>query len=357
MAVVVHEYVLSQSTKYDKNFGSPRLSFVLGLLAVVTYPLAESAGTICGMKQLAGTLVDNADSPVPERCRVFHLNSLNIGDEGIVALVKSMGSAQKAKKLFLHSNQISDRGVAAIAKLFRKEDCEIDTLVLSNNAITAIGVRELAEGLAGNKKLRVLALDNNTVADDGAIALADALLTNTALKSITLSNASIGDNGARALATVVAKPDSAIEELNLDGNYIGYPGAKSLADAIGLHDRPMKVLNLKSNFVDDLASVAFGRALATNVNLEKLHLDNNKIGNEGAKGLFEGTKCHMQLAEVTLSGNSISLSALGPIVASIEANKFVDERQEKEEVCNKIRARFDSKTSSQVSKEARHEEL
>src|SRR4051812_21810607 len=72
---------------------------------------------------------------------------------------------------------------------------------------------------------------------------------------------------------------SSLQELELHMNNIGDMGAIALASPLVSKNISLKILDISCNDIGDKGGVALAQALAENTNLEKLSLQNNRLGN------------------------------------------------------------------------------
>ena len=91
------------------------------------------------------------------------LSSNNIGDEGVVALVKSFSQNPSLRILSLslaHNTSITENGMRAISQLLQSQKCSLDNLNLGGINIRGEGMKFLSCGLFGNKSLVSLRLSH-----------------------------------------------------------------------------------------------------------------------------------------------------------------------------------------------------
>lgn len=202
----------------------------------------------------------------------LQLHDSNITDNDIGRILELLNQNPNIKKLYLSTNEISDRGAHALSK-----NTTLTELDLSINRITDSGALALAsnntlkqlilgdndigdsgaQALARNTPLTVLDLSMNRISDSGAIALAE----NRSLKQLKLVSNDIGDTGAQALAK-----NSTISELDLEDNNVGDSGASALA-----HNSTIRILNLNYNNIGNRGAEAF----LHNTTLVKLDIYND----------------------------------------------------------------------------------
>ena len=152
------------------------------------------------------------------------LKDNNIQCAGAIYLADSLSKNKYVQHLNLSNNQIYDDGIEASSSLLSR----IVTLDLSNNQITVLGAKFLAEGLEKARTLTVLILDNNPLQSEGVEAILLALRENYSLKTLGLSATSIGNAGIENCAKLL-HDNIGIAKLDLGANSITASGAKFLA--------------------------------------------------------------------------------------------------------------------------------
>ncbi|MCD6035114.1 MAG: family protein 3-like [Rickettsiales bacterium] len=98
---------------------------------------------------------------------------------------------------------------------------------------------------------------------------------------------------------------------------IQYPQALELV----LGQKTLTTLHLNDNKVGDEGVKALAEALKTNKTLTTLYLDWNKIGNTGAEALAEALKTNKTLTALDLSCNDIGNMGAGAILEALRTNK------------------------------------
>uniref|UniRef100_G1R741 NLR family member X1 n=1 Tax=Nomascus leucogenys TaxID=61853 RepID=G1R741_NOMLE len=106
----------------------------------------------------------------------------------------------RARKLGLQLNSLGPEGCKDLRDLLLHDQCQITTLRLSNNPLTAAGVALLMEGLAGNTSVTHLSLLHTGLGDEGLELLAAQLDRNRQLQELNVAYNGAGDTAALALA-------------------------------------------------------------------------------------------------------------------------------------------------------------
>ena len=133
----------------------------------------------------------------------------------------------------------------------------------------------------------------------------------------------ISNNGAVALAQVLCcNPNIQLERLLLSDNNIGDVGAVALAQAL-YNNNPLVVLNLTNS---DIGTIHLAQALRNNTSLRWLYLSKNNICDEGAVALAQALHHSSALWKLDLSDND-GISELGTkhLVEALTVNTSVDD--------------------------------
>jgi len=153
------------------------------------------------------SLLDNfcANNPKLES---LTLDGNDIGDSGVVTLMKSLANHPQLNNLSLGSNNIGRVGCVALSSM---QSCTsgcgwvvpcLVQLDLSYNRIDDTGLEALASSLASSTTLKRLNLSSNTFITSSGLRSLSALLhsENCRLEDLHLESMPIGDDGADALA-------------------------------------------------------------------------------------------------------------------------------------------------------------
>ncbi|KAM8814892.1 NLR family member X1 isoform 2-T5 [Rhynchonycteris naso] len=135
----------------------------------------------------------------------------------------------RARKLGLQLNSLGPEACKDLRDLLLHDQCQITTLRLSNNPLTAEGVALLLEGLAGNTSLTHLSLLHTGLGDKGLELLAAQLDRNQQLQELNVAYNGAGDTAALALAKTAWEHPS-LELLHLYFNELSSEGRQVLRD-------------------------------------------------------------------------------------------------------------------------------
>jgi len=226
-------------------------------------------GTAAIVEKITGSL---------EKLSLFHNN---IGVEGAEAIADALNRTKNVKSLWLHDNQLGNRGVRKLARVAYS----LRELWLGDNLIGDKGLKQLADALSRPASLQSLWLHNNQIGNEGVIALAKALHKDMDLRIMCFSDNNIGATGAEALGEALIEGNSPLEELKLRGNKVGDIGAIALARSIKSNIGHLVKLNLSHNNIGPVGAIALAEAMEVNTKIYQLCVRGNPIGKEGAAAL------------------------------------------------------------------------
>ena len=247
-----------------------------------------------------------------------------ISDCGAIVVAKNIRHCTKLQKLNMSFNHIGDSGAVAITESLKHLPTmrEFD---LSYNQIGDEGAITITRALKDRKDFKLflqinkitkecvstvtclkpdvvfeidnIILDNATAIDILTINIDNSAFTNN-IKSLQIS---FSVDGTKAL---FLKHCTNLQKLNLDYNNIGSDGAKALADCLKRHTN-LQTLYLTSNNIGSDGAKALADCLKHHTNLQTLYLYNNNIGSDGAKALADCLKHHTNLQALNLRSNHI----------------------------------------------------
>ena len=202
------------------------------------------------------------------------LSSQSINNNDCIELSKVLKVNTTIRNIHLAYNQIEDEGIIALANGL-KINSTVLGLQLNNNHIGDKGATALGQMLNGHKSLYWINISHNQVGDIGLLALASGLKTNSILSQLDLSYNQIGDIGVSAFGNKFP-----LHELHLNNNLIGDNGAKSLAKTLINHnigDNYFKLV-LNNNVIKGTGAISLVEALKGKKCFDfKLNLENNPI--------------------------------------------------------------------------------
>ena len=170
------------------------------------------------------------------------------------------------------------------------------------------GGTALAKSLSATKKLRYLDLGDNNFDEEGSAILAAALTDQPDLIHLNLSSTGLGDDGTKTIVESLGKTAESLEVLNLAGNEIK-KAAKQLADFLKIKDSLVQI-RLEENELGNRGAKAIAEALHEgHEKLEEVDLSMNEIEDEGALAIVKSLKDKKNLKSIVLKDNDISEEA------------------------------------------------
>ncbi|XP_056105745.1 NACHT, LRR and PYD domains-containing protein 3-like isoform X2 [Rhinichthys klamathensis goyatoka] len=235
------------------------------------------------------------------------LQTLNIGEEGCVALITALRSnPSQLRELDLSWNKPRDSGGKLLSDLLKDPQCKLEKLLLCNCSIEEEACTALASSLRSNpSNLRELNLSHNKPGHS-AVELLSYLLSDPRckLEKLQLCNCSIGEEGCAALATALRSNPSHLRELNLNYNKPGVSGVKLLSGLVKDTHCKLEKLQLSDCFITEECFKALVSGLRSNPShLRELNLNGNEIGDTGVKlfsDLLQDNHCKLEKLQLKL---------------------------------------------------------
>lgn len=202
----------------------------------------------------------------------LHLGCTSITSEGFLAIPAMLLTNTSLKSICVSSNNLNDQDIILLSQaLSQNKLVALESLRLSFNQITCQGVECLMNAVWGSKTLRELKLDSNRVQDRGA-QLCAVVLTSVDLEILDLSFNKITTVGIKALM-------------------------KNLSD-----NSSLQTLGLSGIPIDQNASKALSYALAYNISLQALYLDNCSTGYASQRHIVAGAVSNRKSALRIITG-------------------------------------------------------
>ncbi|XP_069610608.1 glutamate-rich protein 3-like [Ranitomeya imitator] len=263
--------------------------------------VAAAEGLVCQIVDLM-TVLKECDE-------VDHLVLRNIGltDALLHRLAPAISTSKsEVENINLNLNEIGPEGAKTIVRLLGEKPC-VKSLLLYGNQLGAVGIRTLMAGLSDlwhsvygaprvsstnlcNFHLSELDIGGNQMDSEGLRSVASFLKLNPPLRQLCLAQSSVAAIDAWAELFNAMKVNTKVIHLLLDENSLGDPGAKLLSEVIQV-----------------------------NQSLQSLDLDGNEIGEEGghaiSQSLHSSSAC--TLINISLENNSISAGTMEAIKRSL----------------------------------------
>jgi hypothetical protein len=229
-----------------------------------------------------------------ETLTLLNLSCMGVGSEGVVKLSKS---CCYSSLLVGDHNSNSDfmPRTKEPAQFEEQQQCDEDggadqqTHHMQKVAVTTT-----------TTPLVALWLEGNEIYASGAKALRTVLPVSPRLKYLYLSNNHIGNAGTAALIPIAFQQ---LEVCNLSDNDVGFDGALVIADSL------MTMNKIGNDGDDDRNQDAKSSATGISV-VKSLILDNNRLGEEGAKAIATSLRHNKTLNHLDLRYNRIGVDGM-----------------------------------------------
>lgn len=253
-----------------------------------------------GLKALAGAIAKHDEraaaqtrvstTPVPS-VQELYIGSIGVKSDGFIAVPSMLMSNVSLRCISIAGSGVGDHEMQMFSQaLSQNKSLPLEKLVFSFNEITCQGVECLMNAVWGSKSLRVVRLDNNRIQDRGAQLCAVAL-TSIAMEVLDLSfNRLISTTGIKALMKNISE-NSSLRSLGLAGIHL-----------------------------DQNSSKALSYALAYNMSLQTLYLDNCNVGYASQRHIVAGIVSNQRASLRLVTGFDIArkfVSLLSPYVCLV----------------------------------------
>ncbi|XP_053365174.1 protein phosphatase 1 regulatory subunit 37 [Clarias gariepinus] len=208
------------------------------------------------------------------RLTVLHLENAGLSGKPLFTLVCALKKNIALQELYLCDNKLNSFHDSMQLGELLEYNRTLQTLDLSNNAISDSGLEELSDGLRGQKAgLRTLVLHNNQITHRGMTHLGSVLPFLRTLEMLDLSDNDLEDRGLHTLKEAIICNRS-ITRLVLASVKITCEGAVVLAEILA-ETRFLQTLDVRQNLILTGGLMAFALALKLNHTLVHLDLDQN----------------------------------------------------------------------------------
>ncbi|CAF1115149.1 unnamed protein product [Adineta steineri] len=164
------------------------------------------------------TIVDVLENSTS--CVTLDLRRNNITEAGVAHLAKLLSKNQKLEELLLNFNKIDDHGLGRLCDVLTDKNSSLELLYINGNNITNTGAEKLAEMLKKNKTLTDLSVGHNNISDMGVKDLCNTLCgENKTLKNLYLNSNRITDDSVDSIVQMLGV-NKALERLELGDNQL-----------------------------------------------------------------------------------------------------------------------------------------
>ncbi|XP_032906873.1 ribonuclease inhibitor-like [Amblyraja radiata] len=244
-------------------------------------------------------------------CTTLRIERKDIGETGMIFLTSTLVNSQcHLQELWLDNTGMNERELQVMFQVF-SQNRSVKFLSLSNNILTAGGLRRIGEGLSNRRSpLLSFRLMSCSLGRPQAASLVTVLRSTPSLTSLNLDNNPLSDAGLRILVPALAYPGSRLRTLRLSTAGLTAASGREIGSILRGNARlRMLALNynrLLSEGVRGMCSVLPG----TRSRLMRLELEENRLDDRCSHQLAESCNAHLSLTALCLSRNSFTDLAL-----------------------------------------------
>jgi hypothetical protein len=209
----------------------------------------------------------------------LYLTNNSFDDEGLQALIAGTRNCPNLTKLSLEGNElITLDGFRSLSTLFQSTHSHMTLLCLYRMNIGDEEIRTIAAGLASLHLLETLDLSQNLFTDLGLQTLVDGISNCCNLSELYLSgNASISAVGLRSLSGLLQSDSCSLTKLHLYEMLFGDDGAAALADGISGNKTLKMLLFCESAGLTSGGWLALSKLLCDTSSVNHTYLSNHTL--------------------------------------------------------------------------------
>ena len=261
----------------------------------------------------------------------LHLSNTNL-QYSAIAMLQSLATISKLKKLNLNNNQITEKAAEALVSVILL-NTGLEELYLSDNNLGE-GASKVVNAMLHITSLKILNFKNNAIPKKSSNKLGRALKLNKHLEMLWLNNNNLQSSAISILQSLSSI--SSLKYLNMNNNQITEEAGEALASVL-LHNKGLEELHLSGNNLGE-GVIIVAKALQNISSLKSLNLGNNNIPKEGSGELAHAFKLNKHLQKLWLydsnlkSSAKVILQSLGTIstlkLINLESNEITEEAGE-----------------------------
>ena len=184
-----------------------------------------------------------------------------------------------------------------------------DDLIIDEGMADGKVLHILSSLLHSNEAVKTLLVGKGKMGDRGLVSLCSALRTNRALQKLGIGGNGVTSHGAIALSEFLRKNNFNLTSLYIEDNDVGNEGARHLAESIGdfffgRYGRMLSFSLVRAGF-SDAVGICFGNALAINRRLVHLDLGGNFVSDAGAEAIASALRRNPVLTTLDLRDNEV----------------------------------------------------
>lgn len=240
-----------------------------------------------------GKTVDDVIQEIADnKTAALAVSRRDFSDEQYAALCRAIKESRRASNIFLSDIEKEDEIQMLFDSIAESNVCDPLKLTLQNTKMGDKYAKIFAEMYAKHPFLRDFFFKNTDIGDEGAEALAMGIVKKKSQEAYKAKDSS-GEELAKETASEAA---NAIRSIRLNQNRIGNKGAKALAEAVGKSPK-LNVFIVAGNQIEDEGMYAIADALSKSEAIEKVDVSGNPFSPSGAAALVAALRNKATLKE------------------------------------------------------------
>mmetsp|Transcript_20440 Transcript_20440/g.49625 ORF Transcript_20440/g.49625 Transcript_20440/m.49625 type:complete len:512 (+) Transcript_20440:402-1937(+) len=229
--------------------------------------------------------------------------------------------APSLQALDVNHNQMDDAALQEMVQALKA----LQTIDLSYNKITEDGASTVGAIIETSEKLTSINLSNNHMSSVGVKKLADAVAKSKSLQTWGMSAMVTDQSPSRDMTGFLAIIDAikkckSLQRIDLSANVINDEAIGKLSGAIAVASA-LKIINLSSNQIQAGGAAALVLALKATARIEVIDLGYNDLGDSGMKDLADLLRNAPHLREPSLARNRITAAGAGDLAEALRHAK------------------------------------
>ena len=224
-------------------------------------------------------------------------------------------SCRKWKKLNLKGCYIGDHGMSIIHQYLCGDETnkqEITEIDLNSNNFTGASTHLIAD-IISHLQPHTLVLYYNNITNVRDIST--AVINTSTVKVLGMR----GNDLTAQEAVTISDMMICLEELSIDNNKLGDHGAKLLSEGI-TNTETLRKLDISGNYIEPSGTTAIAYALDNNTSLQQLDIGKNNIGPSGTTAIANALKINTTLQQLSIYSNNIGSSGATAIASALTIN-------------------------------------
>ncbi|CAD5126857.1 DgyrCDS14885 [Dimorphilus gyrociliatus] len=234
------------------------------------------------------------------------LSQLNLSDNPLVLLL--LAKSMRLKWLNLEGNKLGSEVGKSIFENIKLNCSDLSAISLASCELESNIGCVIGDAIGRQTNLTTLHLYNNSLGTEvGRHFFENIKLNCNGLTTINLASCAFESNIGCVIGDAIGK-QKGLKWLNLEGNKLGSEVGKSIFENIKLNCSDLSTINLASCELESNIGCVIGDAIGKQTGLQWLKLENNKIGSEVGKSIFENIKLNCRYL-ITISFASCELES------------------------------------------------